>query len=99
MFVLVVWEVAPFYVAANMLPLPFGADMLLCLIVPPLFVVGVTIYCVAVVADAIKIHYRTEPILPTEVTMVSAYGDILSMVPQFILWITPNAFLYHFSRW
>lgn len=51
-------------------------------------ILNYVIIAVAVVADAIKIHYRTEPILPTEVTMVSAYGDILSMVPQFILWIT-----------
>ena len=43
---------------------------------------------IAIVADAIKIYYRSEPILPTEVTMVSAYGDILEMIPQIILWIT-----------
>ena len=42
---------------------------------------------IAIVADAIKIYYRSEPILPTEVTMVSAYGDILEMIPQIILWI------------
>lgn len=42
---------------------------------------------IAMVADAIKIYYRSEPILPTEVTMVSAYGDILEMIPQIILWI------------
>ena len=40
-----------------------------------------------IVADAIKIYYRSEPIFPTEVTMISAYGDILSMVPKSILWI------------
>ena len=51
-------------------------------------ILNYVVIAVAVVADAIKIHYRAEPILPTEVTMVSAYGDILSMVPQFILWIT-----------
>ena len=51
-------------------------------------ILNYVVIAIAVVADAIKIHYRTEPILPTEVTMVSAYGDILSMVPQFILWIT-----------
>lgn len=51
-------------------------------------ILNYAVIAVAIVADAIKIHYRTEPILPTEVTMVSAYGDILSMVPQFILWIT-----------
>lgn len=42
---------------------------------------------IAIAADAIKIYYRSEPILPTEVTMVSAYGDILEMIPQIILWI------------
>ena len=51
-------------------------------------ILNYAVIAVAVVADAIKIHYRTEPILPAEVTMVSAYGDILSMVSQFILWIT-----------
>ena len=51
-------------------------------------ILNYVVIAVAIVADAIKIHYRTEPILPAEVTMVSAYGDILSMVPQFILWIT-----------
>ena len=51
-------------------------------------ILNYAVIAVAIVADAIKIHYRTEPILPAEVTMVSAYGDILSMVPQFILWIT-----------
>lgn len=51
-------------------------------------ILNYVLIAVAVVADAIKIYYRTEPILPTEVTMVSAYGDILSMVPQFILYIT-----------
>ena len=51
-------------------------------------ILNYVVIVVAIVADAIKIHYRTEPILPAEVTMVSAYGDILSMVPQFILWIT-----------
>lgn len=51
-------------------------------------ILNYAVIAIAVVADAIKIHYRTEPILPAEVTMVSAYGDILSMVPQFILWIT-----------
>ena len=51
-------------------------------------ILNYAVIAVAIVADAIKIHYRTEPILPTEVTMGSAYGDILSMVPQFILWIT-----------
>lgn len=45
------------------------------------------ITAVAIVADAIKIYYRSEPIFPTEVTMISAYGDILSMVPKVILWI------------
>ena len=51
-------------------------------------ILNYVVIAVAIVADAIKIHYRTEPILPAEVTMVSAYGDILSMVSQFILWIT-----------
>ena len=51
-------------------------------------ILNYVVIAVAIVADAIKIHYRTEPILPAEVTMVSAYGDILSMVPQFILWLT-----------
>ena len=51
-------------------------------------ILNYAVIAVAIVADAIKTHYRTEPILPTEVTMVSAYGDILSMLPQFILWIT-----------
>ena len=45
------------------------------------------VVAIAIVADAIKIYYRSEPILPTEVTMVSAYGDILEMIPQIILWI------------
>ena len=51
-------------------------------------ILNYAVIAVAIVADAIKTHYRTEPILPAEVTMVSAYGDILSMLPQFILWIT-----------
>lgn len=42
---------------------------------------------VAIVADVIKIYYRSEPILPTEVTMTSAYGEILGMVPESIFWI------------
>ena len=51
-------------------------------------IITYVITAVAIVADAIKIYYRSEPIFPTEVTMVSAYGDILSMVPKPILWIT-----------
>lgn len=42
---------------------------------------------VAIVADVIKIYYRSEPILPTEVMMTSAYGEILGMVPESIFWI------------
>ena len=51
-------------------------------------IITYVITAVAIAADAIKIYYRSEPIFPTEVTMVSAYGDILSMVPKPILWIT-----------
>ena len=51
-------------------------------------IITYTAVTIAIVADAIKIYYRSEPILPTEVTMVSAYGDILEMIPQIILWIT-----------
>ena len=50
-------------------------------------IITYTAVTIAIVADAIKIYYRSEPILPTEVTMVSAYGDILEMIPQIILWI------------
>lgn len=50
-------------------------------------IITYTVVTIAIVADAIKIYYRSEPILPTEVTMVSAYGDILEMIPQIILWI------------
>lgn len=56
-------------------------------------ILNYVVIAVAVVADAIKIHYRTEPILPTEITMVSAYGDMLSMVPQFILWIAATVII------
>ncbi|MSE05806.1 LTA synthase family protein, partial [Lactobacillus salivarius] len=50
-------------------------------------IITYVITAVAIVADAIKIYYRSEPIFPTEVTMVSAYSDILSMVPKPILWV------------
>lgn len=50
-------------------------------------IITYTAVTIAIVADAIKIYYRSEPILPTEVTMVSAYGDILEMISQIILWI------------
>lgn len=50
-------------------------------------IITYTAVTIAIVADTIKIYYRSEPILPTEVTMVSAYGDILEMIPQIILWI------------
>lgn len=50
-------------------------------------IITYVITAVVIVADAIKIYYRSEPIFPTEVTMISAYGDILSMVPKSILWI------------
>src|SRR5699024_2301797 len=50
-------------------------------------IITYVITAVVIVADAIKIYYRSEPIFPTEVTMISAYGDILSMVHKSILWI------------
>lgn len=45
-------------------------------------IVNYLLVAIAVVADVIKIHYRSEPILPTEVTMTSAYGEIIEMVPR-----------------
>lgn len=50
-------------------------------------IINYLLVAIAVVADVIKIHYRSEPILPTEVTMTSAYSEILEMVPKSILWI------------
>lgn len=37
-------------------------------------------------ANKLKIISRNEPILPSEVKQVSAYGDLLGMVPAAVLW-------------
>lgn len=51
-------------------------------------ILNYVIIIILIVADVIKIHYRLEPIYPTEVVMTSAYSDILKMVPQVLLYVT-----------